>query len=41
MIKALFASLMSVIGAGAANLGTQATWFFWTDEPKMPKSLIK
>jgi len=41
MIKALFASLMSVVGTGAANLGTQASWFFWADEPKMPKSLIK
>ena len=41
MFKALFASLMSVIGIGTANLGTQASWLFWTDEPKMPKSLIK
>lgn len=41
MFKALFASLMSAVGIGAANLGTQATWVFWSDEPKMPKSLIK
>ena len=41
MLKSLFASLMSMIGMGAAELGSQASWFLWTDEPKMPKSLIK
>ena len=41
MLKALFASLMSVVGMNAAELGSQASWIFWTDEPKMPKSLIK
>ena len=41
MFKSLFASFMSMIGMGAAELGSQATWFFWSDEPKMPKSLIK
>lgn len=41
MFKALFASLMSAVGIGVANLGTQASWLFWSDEPKMPKSLIK
>lgn len=41
MLKSLFASFMSVIGLGAAELGSQATWLWWADEPKMPKSLIK
>lgn len=41
MLKSLFASLMSVVGMGAANVGSQACAFFILDEPKMPKSLIK
>ena len=41
MIKSLFASLMSMIGMGAAEVGSQASWILWFDEPKMPKSLIK
>lgn len=41
MLKSLFASIMSVVGVGAANVGSQACWIFMIDEPKMPKSLIK
>lgn len=41
MLKSLFAALMSVVGMGAANVGSQACWLFWSDEPNMPKSLIK
>ena len=41
MLKSLFASLMSMIGMGAAEVGSQACWLLWSDEPKMPKSLIK
>ncbi len=35
------ANLLAKLGAGAANSGTQACLFFFTDEPKMPKSLIE
>lgn len=41
MLKSLFASLMSVVGMGAANVGSQGCMVFFLDEPKMPKSLIK
>lgn len=41
MLKSLFASLMSVVGMGAANVGSQGCMMFFLDEPKMPKSLIK
>lgn len=41
MLKSLFASFMSMIGMGAAELGSQASWYWWADEPKTPKSLIK
>ena len=41
MLKSLFAALMSVVGMGAANVGSQGCMMFFLDEPKMPKSLIK
>lgn len=41
MFKSLFASFLSFVGLNAANVGSQACWFYWIDEPKMPKSLIK
>ena len=40
-MKNLFASLLSLIGGGAAATGSQACWMFFADEPKCPKSLIK
>lgn len=41
MLKSLFASLMSVVGMGAANVGSQGCMYIFLDELKMPKSLIK
>lgn len=41
MLKSLFAALMSVVGMGAVNVGSQGCMMFFLDEPKMPKSLIK
>ena len=35
------AELMAKLGLGAANVGTQACFFWFVDEPKMPKSLIE
>ena len=35
------ADLLAKLGLGAANAGTQACSFWFTDEPKMPKSLIE
>ena len=35
------AELLAKLGSGAANTGTQACWFWFMDEPKMPKSLIE
>ena len=40
-MKDLFASLLSLIGGGAAATGSQACWLLYIDEPKCPKSLIK
>lgn len=40
-MKELFASLLSLIGGGAAATGSQACWMLYIDEPKCPKSLIK
>lgn len=40
-MKDLFASLLSLIGGGAAATGSQACFMLWADEPKCPKSLIK
>ncbi|MDD3392203.1 MAG: cyclic lactone autoinducer peptide [Bacilli bacterium] len=35
------ASFISVLGALAASVGSQACMFWWVDEPKTPNSLIK
>ena len=35
------ANLLSMIGLGAANAGTQGCYIFLLDEPKMPKSLLE
>lgn len=40
-MKNLFASILSFIGGGVANTGSQACWMLWMDEPDCPKSLIK
>jgi len=37
----MFASLLSALGAFAANFGTQGCIYLIMDEPKMPKSLIE
>ena len=37
----MFASLLSMLGAFAATLGTQGCVYLIADEPKMPKSLIE
>ena len=35
------AAILAAIGSAAATMGTQACWFLFTDEPKMPRSLIE
>ena len=35
------ANLLAKLGLGAATTGTQACLFLFTDEPKMPNSLIE
>lgn len=35
------ASLLASAGTFFANLGSQACVWFWLDEPKCPKNLIK
>ena len=35
------ADILAAIGAGAASVGTQGCVIWFTDEPKMPKSLIE
>lgn len=35
------ASILTVLGTVAATMGSQACLFWFTDEPKMPKSLIE
>lgn len=37
----MFTSFLSWIGSLAASTGSKACWVWLTDEPKMPKSLIK
>lgn len=37
----MFASLLSALGAFAANLGTQGCIYLIMDEPKMPRALIE
>lgn len=36
----MFASLLSWIGSFAASTGTKACLILFSDEPKMPKSLL-
>ena len=36
-----FADLLAAIGAGFAETGTSGCYVLFTDEPKMPKSLIE
>ena len=36
-----FSSILSVLGLGAASVGSQACYILWIDEPECPKSLIK
>ena len=35
------ANLLAKLGFGAATTGTQGCYVWFTDEPKMPKSLIE
>ena len=35
------ANLLAALGFGAANVGTQGCVMLFTDEPKMPKSLLE
>ena len=35
------ANLLAKLGAGVANTGSSACPYLFTDEPKMPKSLIE
>ncbi len=36
-----FANLLSLLGLGAANTGSQACLLMWFDEEECPESLIK
>lgn len=36
-----FAGVLTAIGSVAATMGSQACMFWFFDEPKMPKNLIK
>ena len=40
-MKNLFVSLLAKTGEAVADMGSNASVFFWTDEPKMPESLVK
>ncbi len=37
----MLATILSKLGSFAASIGTQGCWVWFTDEPKMPKSLIE
>ena len=37
----MFAGLLNCIGSLSAKAGTKACLVWYTDEPKMPKSLLK
>ncbi len=37
----LFSSILAGLGSLFANASSTACWWFWWDEPKCPKSLIK
>lgn len=40
MLK-LFSNIISALGLGASEMGSQACFVFLADEPECPKSLIK
>lgn len=37
----MLANLLAALGLGAANAGSQASWFWMLDEEECPESLIK
>ena len=37
----MLANLLSLLGIGAANAGSQACWVWMIDEEECPESLIK
>ena len=37
----MFANLLALLGLGAANTGSQASFLFLLDEAECPESLIK
>ena len=37
----MLANLLAMLGLGAANAGSQASWFWAFDEAECPESLIK
>ena len=37
----MLANLLAMLGIGAANTGSQASWFYILDEEECPESLIK
>ena len=41
MTMHFFATTLASIGTFFANVGSQACFGWWVDEPKCPKSLIK
>lgn len=41
MFNKVLAVVLSTVGALAATIGSQGCVFFFLDEPKCPKSLIK
>ena len=40
-MKNLFASVLAETGVAAADMGTSACIFLWTDEPRMPENLVR
>ena len=36
-----FANILKALGVSAATVGTQGCWFWFSDEPKAPKSIIE
>ena len=37
----LFSSILAALGLGAANVGSQACFMVFADEPECPKNLVK
>lgn len=37
----MLANLLAMLGIGAANAGSQASWVWFFDEEECPESLIK